>query len=258
MGAIVLLLAVSLSTPTSEPLSLRDMEATVDRVLASQVPGPAYSQLVYNAIVPSLVLVETDRSDPDAVTDPDAAPGDGEGSPQGIGAAVVVTSAGDVLTALHVIEGSRAIELTFADGSTSSASVVAAQPENDIAVLRPDTPPETIVPATLGNPARLRVGSEAYVVGHPFGLVDSMSSGVISGLDRTFRLPDGGQVFDGLIQFDAAVNPGNSGGPLLDRAGHVTGIVTALLNPNKDRSFAGIGLAVPINVAGGAAGLPDY
>lgn len=250
IGAVALLLVVTLAAPAPQSLSVRDMEATVNRVLASQVPGPAYSQLVYDAIVPSLVLVETDRADPDARR--------GARRAQGIGTAVVVSQAGDVLTALHVVAGSDSIELTFADGSTSTASVVGTQPENDIAVLRPDELPELIVPATLGNPNGLRIGSEAYVVGHPYGLVGSMSSGVISGLERTFREPGGDQVFEGLIQIDAAVNPGNSGGPLLDRAGRVTGIVTALLNPTEDKSFIGIGLAVPIDVAGGAAGLPPY
>jgi S1-C subfamily serine protease len=255
---VALVLIVAIAAPAPPSLSVRDMEATVDRVLASQVPGPAYSQLVYDAIVPSLVLVETDRSDGGAEGESENGR-DREGGArraQGIGTAVVVTAAGDVLTALHVVEGSGVITLTYADGSTTTASVAASQPENDIAVLRPDVVPASVVPATLGNPGLLRVGGEAYVVGHPYGLVGSMSGGVISGLDRTFRHPQAGQVFEGLIQFDAAVNPGNSGGPLLNRAGHVTGIVTALLNPTEDSSFAGIGLAVPIDVAGGAARQP--
>lgn len=249
-GALGLLLVVATAPAGPPPLTQQDVDARVERALASQVPGPAFSQLVYEAILPSLTLVETGRASTAGL--PVDAPA------QGIGTAVVVTAGGDALTALHVVEGSTSIELTFADGSTSSASIIASQPEHDIAVLRPDTPPAAVVPATLGNPDRLRVGSEAYVVGHPFGLTGSMSSGVISGLERTFRVPERDQVFEGLIQIDAAVNPGNSGGPLLDRAGHVTGIVTALLNPNEDESFIGIGLAVPIDVAGGAAGLPPY
>ena len=262
-AAIALVLSIALAAAAPPTLSVRDMEATVDRVLASQVPGPAWSQLVYDAIVPSLVLVETDRSgaDPEREAGREAQSErarDSDRPTQGIGTAVVVTAAGDVLTALHVVEGSESITLTYADGSTTTATVAVAQPENDIAVLRPDFVPATVTPATLGNPGLLRVGGEAYVVGNPYGLVGSMSSGVISGLDRTFRHPQGGQLLEGLIQFDAAVNPGNSGGPLLNRAGHVTGIVTALLNPNADSSFAGIGLAVPIDVAGGAAGMPPY
>ncbi len=95
-------------------------------------------------------------------------------------------------------------------------------------------------------------------MGNPFGLVGSMSAGVVSGLDRSFKMPDSDVVLTGLIQIDAAVNPGNSGGPLLNRDGQVIGIVAALINPTEDEVFAGIGLAVPIDVAGGAAGLPPY
>jgi S1-C subfamily serine protease len=95
-------------------------------------------------------------------------------------------------------------------------------------------------------------------VGNPYGLYSSITAGVVSGLNRTFQLPDGGPTLHGLIQVDAAVNPGNSGGPLVNRDGQVIGIVTGLVNPTKEDVFIGIGLAVPINVAGGAAGLPLY
>jgi len=95
-------------------------------------------------------------------------------------------------------------------------------------------------------------------MGSPFGLYGSMSVGVISALDRSFQMPGSDQVLTGLFQIDAAVNPGNSGGALTDREGHVIGIVTALINPTDDDVFIGIGLAVPIDVAGGAAGLPPY
>ena len=125
-------------------------------------------------------------------------------------------------------------------------------------MLQPSQPPAIIVPATLGNPNAVQIGSEAYIVGNPFGLYGSLSAGVVSGLDRSFQFPDSDLVLHGLIQVDAAVNPGNSGGPLLDRDGQVVGIVTALINPTKEDVFIGIGLAVPIDVAGGAAGLPPY
>jgi S1-C subfamily serine protease len=104
----------------------------------------------------------------------------------------------------------------------------------------------------------MHIGSDAYIVGNPFGLYGSLSAGVVSGLDRSFQLPNSSTVIKGLIQVDAAVNPGNSGGPLVDRDGHVVGIVTALINPTKQDVFIGIGLAVPINAAGGGAGLPAY
>ena len=108
----------------------------------------------------------------------------------------------------------------------------------------------------LGNPNAMRVGDEAYVVGNPYGLYSSMSAGVISGFNRTFQPVNTNLNLKGLIQIDAAVNPGNSGGPLLNRDGEVIGIVEGLVNPTNQDFFVGIGFAIPINVAGGAAGLP--
>jgi S1-C subfamily serine protease len=121
-------------------------------------------------------------------------------------------------------------------------------------VLTPAKLPEVVVPAVLGGGAQ--IGDEAFAVGHPLGLVGSLSAGVISGLDRSFPLSNG-KTLTGMIQFDAAVNPGNSGGPLLNRNGQVIGIVTGLANPAGDDDFIGIGFAVPIGTAGGAAGAPS-
>ena len=233
--------------PAPRSLTQDDVDARVGEALASVTPAPAFSELVYQVVRPSVVLVEIQR--------PNAAE---PGVEDGVGSGVVINLAGDMLTSLHVVADATSIDVTFADGSRSPAEIIARDPGNDIAVLRAAQPPPEIVPATLGDPGGVREGSQAFAVGSPFGLAQSMSAGVISGLDRSFRLEDSGVVLDGLIQIDAAVNPGNSGGPLLDREGHVIGIVTALLNPTDDDVFVGIGLAVPINVAGGAAGLPAY
>ncbi len=176
----------------------------------------------------------------------------------GLGSGVVVSDQGDILTSLHVVTAATSIQLTFADGTQSAGVVVAEQPENDIAVLRAEQPPAQLFPAILGNPNAMRVGDEAFAVGNPFGLYSSLSAGVISGFNRSFRPENSSQPIEGLIQIDAAVNPGNSGGPLLNRAGQVIGIVTALVNPTEQEVFIGIGFAVPITVAGGAAGLPPY
>jgi S1-C subfamily serine protease len=199
---------------------------------------------VYQAIVPSLVFIQTNLPESTGLL------------ADGFGTGVIINDGGDILTSLHVVTNAPRIQVTFADGSESPAEIIAAQAENDIAVIRASTPPEIIIPAVLGNPNAMRVGDEAYVVGSPFGLYDSMSSGVISGFNRSFEIPDSGQQLTGLIQFDAAVNPGNSGGPLLNRAGQVVGIVTALLNPTKQNVFVGVGFAVTITAAGGAAGSP--
>lgn len=123
-------------------------------------------------------------------------------------------------------------------------------------MLQPEVIPDDLVPATLASSAMLHVGDEVVAVGSPFGITDSLSSGVVSGLGRSFQSPDTGQELNNLIQFDAAVNPGNSGGPLVDRNGEVVGIVTALLNPTGENVFIGIGFAVTIETAAGAAGAP--
>ncbi len=138
---------------------------------------------------------------------------------------------GNILTSLHVVQGATEIEGVFADGSVSKAVVAGKLGDKDIAVLKALEPPPGLVAAILGSPAMLRIGDEAIVVGNPFGLRHTVTAGVISGLNRRFKLPNTEEPVDGLIQFDAAVNPGNSGGPLLNSLGEVVGIVTALINP---------------------------
>ena len=246
LAALVALLLYSLLVPAPHQLTPSEVSDTVAQALASATPAPAFSSRVYQVIQPSLVLIQTQEPDRN-------------GKPEnGVGSGVIIDDAGDILTSLHVVSNATEIKLTFADGTESGAQVIARQPQNDIAVLRANQPPAQIIPATLGNPNAVRVGDEAYVVGNPLGLYGSMSAGVISGLDRSFRPPDGNQRLQGLIQIDAAVNPGNSGGPLLNRYGQVIGIVAALVNPTGQDVFIGIGFAVPIDVAGGAAGAPPY
>lgn len=244
IAAFVALLLYSALAPGPHLITQSEVDESIAQAMASATPAPAYSSLVYRVIQPSLVLIQSQS------------PGTNGDVEKGLGSGVVVDDRGDILTALHVVANADNIQLTFADGTKSSAQVVATQPENDIAVLRASQPPQQIVPAVLGNPNAMRVGDEAYVVGNPFGLYGSMSAGVISGLDRSFRRPDGGRRLQGLIQIDAAVNPGNSGGPLVNRSGEVVGIVTALLNPTEQEVFIGIGFAVPITTAGGAVGSP--
>ncbi len=246
LATLVGLMLYAALSPHPHRLTSSDVKDTVAQVLASATPPPAYSEAVYQVIQPSLVLIQTKSA---------AADGKDEG---GLGSGVVINANGDILTSLHVVTATSEIQLTFADGTQSSAQVSAQQPEDDIAVLHPDQLPGVLVPATLGNPNLMRVGDEAYVVGNPFGLYSSMSAGVISGFNRTFQ-PQNSQIeLKGLIQIDAAVNPGNSGGPLLNRYGQVIGIVTGIINPTDQSFFVGIGFAVPITTAGTAAGLPPY
>lgn len=247
LAALFALFLYSFLFPGTQPLTEEQVNTAIVNVIASATPRPAYSAQVYRVIQPSLVFIRADF--PNENGDPTS----------GLGSGVIINDQADILTSLHVVENAGSISVTFADGTQSEAVVVAAQPEIDIAVLHALRGPEVLVPATLGNPGSMRVGDEAYVVGNPFGLYSSMSAGVISGFERTFRPPNKDQQIEGLIQVDAAINPGNSGGPLLNRSGHVIGIVTGILNPTEDRVFIGIGFAVPINVAaGGGAGLPPY
>jgi S1-C subfamily serine protease len=251
LAALAALVLYTALVPETEPLTLDQVNDQVVEAMASATPAPAYSSLVYQAILPSLVFIEARRlgeQGDDGIYQPDG----------GLGSGVVINTDGEVLTSLHVVTNSTQINLTFADGFESEAQIVATQPDSDIAVLRPRALPTLLVPAVLGNPGSMHVGDEAYAVGHPFGLYASMSTGVISGFERTFRLQDSEKRLEGLIQIDAAVNPGNSGGPLLNRYGQVVGIVTGLANPTDESFFVGIGFAVPINVAGGVAGLPPY
>ena len=284
VAALIAIVLYGIANPGAKPLTKGDVAQSVASALASVTPAPPFSQFAYQAVAPSLVLIQTQGSSgsdtgtapstaPGGSASPGTAPGDspapspsavtgigtglatGGTADGGLGSGVVIDTAGDILTALHVVADATAIQVTFADGTSSSAQIVNAQPTNDIAVLQADKPPATLVPAVLGNPRSVAVGSEAFVLGNPFGLTGSFSAGVVSGLDRSFLLSNGTQL-QGLIQVDAAVNPGNSGGPLVNRYGQVIGIVSGIVNPTSQNVFIGIGFAVPIDVAGGAAGLP--
>ena len=175
-----------------------------------------------------------------------------------MGTGVVIVDKGVILTNLHVVQGATTIKVTFADGLESTASITGVQPENDLAVLQAHKIPDDLTAATMRSTADLAPGDQVAAVGYPFGIGPSVSAGVISGLKRSFRSPEGKQMMSNLIQFDAAANPGNSGGPLVTMDGEVVGIVTAIYNPNQQRTFVGIGFAVPIENAASAAGMPPF
>jgi S1-C subfamily serine protease len=176
----------------------------------------------------------------------------------GVGTGVVIKDDGTILTNFHVISGAKKLRVTFFDGTESDAVVIGVQPEKDLAVLKPQKIPDDLEPAILGSSQQLVPGDSVVAVGFRFGIGPSVSSGVVSGLNRNFKSPDGKQALSGLIQFDAAANPGNSGGPLVNMSGEVVGIVTAILNPTSARTFIGIGFATTIESAGSAVGLPPF
>lgn len=177
---------------------------------------------------------------------------------QGIGTGVVIVDKGIILTNLHVVQGFDRITVTFADGLESAATVIKVVPEHDLAVLQAATIPDDLQAATLRSTGDLAPGDRVIAVGFPFGIGPSVSSGVVSGLKREFLSPEGKRVLTNLIQFDAAANPGNSGGPLVTADGSVVGIVTGILNPTQQRVFVGIGFAVPIENAAAAVGIPPF
>ena len=178
--------------------------------------------------------------------------------PRGVGTGVVIIDNGTILTNLHVVQGAKRVTVTFYDGSESEAEFVGAQVDNDLAVIRAKSIPDDLPAATLGSTARLQPGDEVVAVGFPFGIGPSVSAGVVSGLNREFHSVQGQRSIKGLIQFDAAANPGNSGGPLVNMSGEVVGIVTAILNPTEAKTFIGIGFAATIESAGTAVGIPPF
>jgi S1-C subfamily serine protease len=237
------------------PLTRTDVNRTVqsalDHAQQEQRNTPPDAATAYRAILPSLVTVTTERAGAGSGGVGSADPGaDGKAA---LGAGVVINAYGAILTALHVVEPGGQIRVQFTDGTQASARVVRSQAASDIAVLAVDRLPEVVVPAVMGGGAQ--VGDAVFPVGNPLGLRGTLTAGVVSALDRSVRT-DGGRTLKGLIQFDAAVNPGNSGGPLLNRDGQVIGIVTGLVNPSKQAYFVGVGFAVPITTAGGVAGGP--
>ncbi|MBX6314392.1 MAG: trypsin-like peptidase domain-containing protein [Isosphaeraceae bacterium] len=170
----------------------------------------------------------------------------GEEVDSGSGSGFILDKQGHILTNFHVIEGAEggALKVTLFDGSTHPATVVGRDPSNDVAVVRIDVPADRLSPVVLGDSSKLLVGQRVLALGNPFGLERTLTTGIISSLDRSMKAKNG-RTIKGIIQTDAAINPGNSGGPLLNSRGEVIGMNTAILSAVGQS--AGIGFAVPIN-----------
>jgi S1-C subfamily serine protease len=279
----ILLLAAALAFTISQgmrssqrKLTQDDVNAAVLKTLETHVLPSEYEK-AYEAIFPSVVRVVSyvkksrlkeerpARKHPGTVPKPlgpapgsDPAKADDDEVEAGVGTGVVIVDKGVILTNLHVVSGADRIKVVFSDGLEATATVTGAQPENDLAVLQAHKIPDDLIPATMRSTADLAPGDKVLAVGFPFGIGPSASGGIVSGLKRAFRSPEGKQEMSNLIQFDAAANPGNSGGPLVTMDGEVVGIVTAILNPTPARTFLGIGFAVPIENAAAAVGLTPF
>lgn len=244
-GAIVWQLTPA--TSKAPALTQANVEAIVLETLATK-SLPARAAQVAAAAWPSVVSIHTLDGEP---------PPGNLISQKGKGAGFVIKEDGAILTNYHVIAGSERIVVTFADGLVSPAAVVSVQPDRDLAVLQPAQIPDDLQPATLAAGGEVKPGDMVVAVGFPFGMGPSVTAGVVSGLNRSFPLP-GRAPLTGLIQFDAAVNPGSSGGPLLNQDGEVVGVVTAILNPSPGGTFAGVGFAITMESAANAAGIPPF
>lgn len=229
-------------------LTQDDINAAVLHTLNTQ-DLPSRAARAAQLIAPSVVHVRTQ--------DENKKNPKGELQDSGVGSGVVISEEGVILTNLHVVQGAKRIQVTFADGTESEALVIGVQPENDLAVIKAKRLPDDLQPATLGSSQNLQPGDEVVAVGFPFGIGPSVSAGVVSGLNRSFG-SEGKTMMRGLIQADAAANPGNSGGPLINMAGEVVGIVTAILNPTAARTFIGIVFAATIESAGGGMGVSPF
>jgi S1-C subfamily serine protease len=164
--------------------------------------------------------------------------------PRGTGSGFIWDDAGHVVTNFHVVQGASGAEVTLADGSSYDADLVGASPNDDLAVLRIRAPREKLRPIPIGSSSDLSVGQKVFAIGNPFGLDQTLTTGVVSALGRKIQSVTGYPI-ENVIQTDAAINPGNSGGPLLDSAGRLIGVNTAIYSPSG--AYAGIGFAVPVD-----------
>ena len=247
-GALVALLVVFARlamTPAPREITQEDIRAAVRHTLETEtLPSPMAK--AYEIIGPSVVRVRG------------LGTGKEKDVEKSVGTGVVIVDNGTILTNLHVVRDAERLKVVFADGLESDATILGTRPEHDLAVIQARTIPDDLMPATMQSTAGLRLGDQVAAVGFPFGIGPSVSAGVVSGLRREFRSPRGKRVLTNLIQFDAAVNPGNSGGPLVNADGEVVGIVTAIMNPVQQGFFVGIGFAVPIENAAAAVGVPPF
>jgi 2-alkenal reductase len=192
---------------------------------------------IFNAVAPSVVYIFTENAESGFFGRREIR--------QGAGSGFLWDGYGHVVTNFHVIQGAQSIQVRLDTGEAIRATYVGGSPDHDLAVIRLRNTPDSIRPIPVGTSTDLAVGQSVFAIGNPFGLARTLTTGVVSALDR--RLPTaGGREVVGVIQTDAAINPGNSGGPLIDSAGRLIGVNTAIISGSG--SFAGVGFAVPVEV----------
>jgi S1-C subfamily serine protease len=225
------------TVPQLPPISVAPAAPEANAVLDALTPEERVNVLVYQQVNRSVVNINTTGVAGDLLLFEFVSEGEGSGS--------VIDRAGHILTNFHVIDRAQKIGVTLYDGQTYDAKLVGRDPVTDVAVLKIEAPPETLFPVTFGTSTNLLVGQRVFAIGNPFGLERTLTTGIISSLDRSLPGRHGGRSLKSIIQIDAAINPGNSGGPLLDSHGRMIGMNTAIAS--KTGESAGVGFAIPVN-----------
>jgi len=209
------------TTLTEQNREIQDLQNRIEILDTINQTGIMPWPTIYDQLKHSVVRIETDL---------------------GLGSGFVYDENGRIITNNHVVDGASTIQVTFLDGTTTPADMVGTDPYSDLAIVKVNSQVITLQPVVLGNSSDLAVGEPVAAMGNPFGLSDTLTAGIVSSLGRTIDAPGGYLIID-IIQMDAAVNPGNSGGPLVNTKGQVVGVNTAI--QSETGSFAGIGFAIP-------------
>jgi len=226
------------TAPPIAPSAATDNPATGPTTLDYMTPDERVNIMVYQQVNRSVVNINTRgvAANPLMMF---------EVISEGEGSGAVLDKAGHVLTNFHVIEGAREVRVTLFDGKTYDARLVGGDPDTDVAVIMIDAPAESLYPVSFGSSSNLLVGQRVFAIGNPFGLERTLATGVISSLNRSLPGRHGGRSLRSIIQIDAAINPGSSGGPLLDHSARMIGMNTAIAS--KTGESAGVGFAIPVN-----------
>jgi 2-alkenal reductase len=236
-------------TPAPQPVALANVPAAVPTALSQPIVTPDQLTILADEVDQLLANIY-ERANP-AVVNIDVA-GGSDLTEFGSGSGFVIDRDGRIVTNNHVIEGADEIDVTFWDGSVATAKLIGADPYSDLALIQVSLEPAKLFPLTLGDSDRVKVGQRVIAIGNPFGLVGTMTVGIISGKGRTLPAdgPGGSSTSfsnPDIIQTDAPINPGNSGGPLLNSAGEVIGVNAAIRTDGTNRANSGVGFAVPVN-----------